>query len=228
MQIASRRPASILPGGCVIPPAPAPAAARVSATSNDPAQRVAAQGAGGFRISGTASNHGFVPSRLTVTVDGRQLVVPLSRGMTPAQTAAALRKALPEGYELSVRATHRNPGSDVVVGIRRKPVAPARTPEVKVASNDPTQQLTSTGRNTFEVSGIASNNGFAPSVATVTVNGQTLRVPLNGGDTTEETARRIAAALPRGYTATFATKPPPPNVRVDPRAWRQVVTISRA
>lgn len=90
---------SILPGGCVIPPAPATRPLSISATSNDPAQQVKVNG-DRVTITGTAKNNGFVPSSVSLSFDGQSVRIPLSGGMTPADTERAIAQALPSGYAL--------------------------------------------------------------------------------------------------------------------------------
>lgn len=84
---------SILPGGCVIPPAPV----SVKATSNDPALRINVTG-DMVSISGTATNNGIVPSTASFQVDGKTISLPLSGGMTGQQVQDLLAAKLPAGY----------------------------------------------------------------------------------------------------------------------------------
>lgn len=92
---------------------------RIEVSSNDPTQRVKSLGRGQFKISGVASNRGTKPSALTLKVGGQTVRVPLRAEMAPSSTAKALQKALPKGYSLDFRLTHRHLSSDVIVTLRR-------------------------------------------------------------------------------------------------------------
>jgi hypothetical protein len=83
------------------------------------------------------------------------------------------------------------------------PVGPAITPrfgiEAEISSNDPTLSVTKLGNGAFKLSGIASNNGFAPSTLQARFAGQAIAVPLNGGTTAQQAAKKLEGALPAGY-----------------------------
>jgi phage tail sheath gpL-like len=204
----------------------APKSSAIKMSSNDPTQHVEKLSPSQFKISGVGSNRGTKASVLTVTVGGKTIRVPIGGGQNPGQTAALLQKSLPPTHEMEFRLTHRHLSSDVIIDIRKKPAA-SKIPNVTVQSNDPGQRLTSLARNKFEISGIATNNGIIQSFVNVAVDGKSAKVFLNGGETTEETAKKIAAALPKGYKATVERKPIPPYARVDLRAWPVTVTITR-
>ncbi|MBI3186200.1 MAG: hypothetical protein HYZ28_29025 [Myxococcales bacterium] len=106
---------------------------RVEAMSNDPKLRAKVEGLDRIRITGTATNNGIVASLLAVTVDGKRVSVPLSRGTTPLQAFRALEKALPTGYSATLQSAERRPGGEVVVQIARQ-----SRPVVKDVSKIPT------------------------------------------------------------------------------------------
>lgn len=203
----------------------APRSSAIKMSSNDPTQQVEKLSSSQFKLSGVGSNRGTKPSVLTVTVGGKTIRVPINGGQNPGKTAALLQNSLPPTHEMEFRLTHRHLSSDVIIDIRKKPAG--KIPNVTVQGNDPVQRLTSLARNKFEISGIASNNGIIQSFVNVTVDGKSAKVLLNGGETTEATAKKIAAALPKGYKATVARNPFPPYARVDVRAWPVTVTITR-
>ncbi|MGQ0503936.1 MAG: hypothetical protein ACT4TC_01300 [Myxococcaceae bacterium] len=81
---------------------PAKVGLSVQASSNDATQHLSIDN-GDIIVSGTADGNGVVPSFAELSFDGRKVSVPLSSGMDPAATVAALRAALPPGYRIVER-----------------------------------------------------------------------------------------------------------------------------
>lgn len=69
----------------------------LKAVENDRTQSVTVSGPA-VRIQGDGSNNGIIASTLRLTVDGKQLTIPISKGQTPAQTQRLIEAALPKGY----------------------------------------------------------------------------------------------------------------------------------
>lgn len=80
-------------------------------------------------------------------------------------------------------------------------------PRVSAESNDMSQRTAKTGPNAFSITGTASNRGMAPSELTVKVNGKTIHVPQSGGETPAQVAKKLSAALPRGFKAEITAGP---------------------
>ena len=93
---------------------PLPQVVRAEVQSNDPTQRLSLDSTGHIRISGEASNRGFVPSSAQLSFDGQTVSVRLSGGMSPYDTFKALEAAMPQGYKL--RFVHQA-GKDALVEV---------------------------------------------------------------------------------------------------------------
>lgn len=89
-----------------------------TAASNDPGLKVDGTGRS-VTIRGVGRNTGVVPSFATLTVEGRQYSVDISRGMTPDQLADKLGDKLPAGLALVVDGRRQGPADQVTFTIER-------------------------------------------------------------------------------------------------------------
>ncbi|MGQ0506364.1 MAG: hypothetical protein ACT4TC_13715 [Myxococcaceae bacterium] len=72
--------------------------------------------------------------------------------------------------------------------------------EVNLA-NDPGQRVRFTGGDTLSISGDATGGGIIPSMICLTIAGTRIRLAVVAGDSAQQTAERLIAALPEGFTA---------------------------
>jgi hypothetical protein len=96
-----------------VPPAKVPV---VTAIVNDAVQHVRMLAQNKFELSGVVANNGVVQSSALIEIDGRRVMVLLSRGMTPMMTARAIEVRLPRGYGALVE-TSRHHGDPAVMTI---------------------------------------------------------------------------------------------------------------
>lgn len=94
-----------------------PKALKVKVVENDPALKVSQPSPTTVRISGTATNNGFVASFLKLDFDSRSVTVNLSRGDTSQHVVRKLEKALPKGYQVEVVKSYRNMPPDLVISV---------------------------------------------------------------------------------------------------------------
>lgn len=120
------RPIICFPGRPVVP---GQAIVNVAVSSNDPTMRATTAGDGVVRIRGEASNNGIIASHLSLSVDGKQYEIGLSRGMSPSQVQAAVAKALPAPYRVESLPVFAHT-TDALFRISKPLVAPPQ-------SNDP-------------------------------------------------------------------------------------------
>ncbi|MBI3183563.1 MAG: hypothetical protein HYZ28_15610 [Myxococcales bacterium] len=73
-------------------------APHVMFASTDPGQRVRRAGRNKLSIDGVATRGFAHPAWIHLSVDGRQIEIPLSGGEGPLETAGLIRRALPGGY----------------------------------------------------------------------------------------------------------------------------------
>lgn len=112
-----------------------PAAPKVSASLNDPGQRVRAD-RGGFVVSGQGVNNGFAPSAFTVTVDGTAFSVGVGRGQSPTQTAERMKAKLDAaGHQASVTVSGSDARLTVTPG-KAPPAAPTTPTPARSGSGD--------------------------------------------------------------------------------------------
>lgn len=112
---------------------------------NDPVQTVRAAGPEAVRISKRALGTGFVPSFISVTVDGKPFVAQVG-GMTPVDSAKALKAELNKGgYTLHYRRMSSGAEADVTLSISRlaapKPPPAPKTVELGIEHNGQTVRV---------------------------------------------------------------------------------------
>jgi phage tail sheath gpL-like len=157
---------------------------------NDSGQKVRVTGRNTFRLSGAARGDSFIELQF----EGKTVRVPLTRGMTPAQTADGLMQALPEGYSLG----RHEAGGELAVAVFR---ATRPVEQLLFTGSDPAQRYLWQQDNAFIIQGTATNSGFVPSYAEAKFEGRTVRVAVARGDTAREVAKKLGSALPRGVVA---------------------------
>lgn len=192
-------------GGPVIAPRPP---VDLQGGSNDPSLKAKISG-NVLRLNGTASNTGIAPSFLTVYVDGKGASVQLSNGMTAAQALKELQAKLPLGYEL--KSVTGGKKGEVTAQIFRKSEPPAPSvPSVPAISvrlaNDPSQKVSFTGGSKLTVTGTASNNGVIPSFLNLELDGKSISLNVSARDSAQQTAKKLRAALPAGYSASIEAR----------------------
>jgi hypothetical protein len=193
---------SLPPIGPLLAPPPQ-VGVKVAAVSNDPAQKVRMlPGSSLFNVRGLAKKS----STLTVTLDGVKVAVPLAPNQPPSATLAALKAALPPGYE-AVGVLLGKPGQAENMNVRiTRRLASVAAPAVELMlANDPKQRVRVPDGKKLVISGIATNNGFVPSMVNLRIDGRPVSVSIDGGDSPAKTARAILAALPEGYRGQVET-----------------------
>ncbi len=115
---------SIAPVSTVRPVAPSTKPVISEVQSNDPKMRATLSG-NVVNLKGVATNNGIVASFFSMNVDGKQVSVQLSRGMSPAQAFDAISKAMPKGYEAHAMAVMPMPGVEANISFYVSRSAPA-------------------------------------------------------------------------------------------------------
>lgn len=176
-----------------------PTPAQLALVRADPRMEAQVASRGALTLLSCVPDEGAFDAFLTFKADGNFVSVALHKGMDRPEVLEAIRAALPPGYEATVLG-----GSEaevLIVNVLRVPNRTAAVPYLAFAVTDPNQRLSRVTRNKIAIDGQTTRGLVHAAEVQLEIDGDPVRVPLEGGTSPYSTAVRIRDALPRKYTA---------------------------